>query len=318
MPFFDMPLEQLRAYRPEVTEPVDFDAFWSRTIAEARASAAVPVWTPVDTGLTEVEVVDVRIPGFAGEPVAGWLVLPRHRDGPLAVVVEFPGYGGSRGLPTDHLVWPAAGIAHLVLDVRGQAGTGGETADPHGSVRSVPGWLTRGVEHPDTYFYRRVFTDAVRAVDAISTHDRIDPARVVVRGTSQGGAIAIAAAGLLGDRVAGVLANVPFLQHVERAIGMVGTEPYAEAMRYLARHDAEDPVFHTLSYVDGVNFARRATAPALYSVGLMDPVCPPSTVYASFNHYAGAGEMAIYRWNEHEGGGGRHLPRELAFVRTLP
>ncbi len=41
-------------------------------------------------------------------------------------------------------------------------------------------------------------------------------------------------------------------------------------------------VFRTLSYIDGMNFAARASAvPALFGVALMDPICPPSTLYAA-------------------------------------
>jgi len=66
---------------------------------------------------------------------------------------------------------------------------------------------------------------------------------------------------------------------------------------------AEDRVFDTLSYFDGVNFAKRADAASLFSVGLHDMTCPPSTVYAAFNHYAGADkEMVVYAHNDHEGG----------------
>ena len=36
MPFFDMPLEQLREYRPERNEPADFDVFWQATLEAAR------------------------------------------------------------------------------------------------------------------------------------------------------------------------------------------------------------------------------------------------------------------------------------------
>jgi cephalosporin-C deacetylase len=317
MPFFDMPLEQLRGYRPVVAEPEDFDDFWASTIAEARAVDAQPQWTPFATRLSAVEVIDVRFPGFGGEPIAAWLVLPRHQQGKLPVVVEFPGYGGARGVPTDHLAFPSAGFAYLYADVRGQSATGGETADPHGAPSAMPGHLTRGIRSPQDYFYRRVFADAVRAVDAVASHPRIDAGRVFVRGTSQGGGIALATAGLLGDAIVGAMVNVPFLQHFERAIGLVGSEPYAEVTRFLARHDAEAEVFRTLSYIDGVNHAKRATAPALYSVGLMDPVCPPSTVFASFNAYAGDAAIREYRWNEHEGGGGRHLAHELEFAATI-
>jgi cephalosporin-C deacetylase len=52
-----------------------------------------------------------------------------------------------------------------------------------------------------------------------------------------------------------------------------------------------------------VNFAKRATAPALFSVALMDLVCPPSTVYTAYNHYAGdRRDIEVYRYNDHEGG----------------
>ena len=39
MPLTDLPLDQLRAYRPSVRRPDDLDAFWADTIAEARAAA---------------------------------------------------------------------------------------------------------------------------------------------------------------------------------------------------------------------------------------------------------------------------------------
>jgi cephalosporin-C deacetylase len=41
-------------------------------------------------------------------------------------------------------------------------------------------------------------------------------------------------------------------------------------------------------------------------VALMDLVCPPSTVYAAYNHYAGGRDIAkdieVYHYNDHEGG----------------
>jgi cephalosporin-C deacetylase len=71
-----------------------------------------------------------------------------------------------------------------------------------------------------------------------------------------------------------------------------------------------------------VNFARRATAPALFSVGLMDPICPPSTVYAAYNHYGSrAGGVAkaieVYEFNEHEGGAGHQFTRQLPWLAAL-
>lgn len=52
-----------------------------------------------------------------------------------------------------------------------------------------------------------------------------------------------------------------------------------ELAEYLHRHSRHrvEQTLATLDCFDGVHVAQRATAPALSSVGLMDPVCPPST-----------------------------------------
>ena len=52
-----------------------------------------------------------------------------------------------------------------------------------------------------------------------------------------------------------------------------------------------------------MNFATRARAKALFSVGLMDEICPPSTVYAAYNYYGGEKDIRVYTFNHHEGGG---------------
>jgi len=305
MPFFDLAPAALRTYRPEVATPADFDEFWARTLREARAAGGPVVATPYDAALSQVEVFDLVFPGFGGDPVRAWFTLPRGVDGPLPTVIQYNGYGGGRGLPHEHLAWASAGYAHLFMDTRGQGsawGAGGETADPHGTGPSHPGFMTRGIEHQDDYYFRRVYTDGVRLVDAARTLDRVDPDRVAVTGGSQGGGIAIAVAGLV-DGLVGVMPDVPFLQHFERAIGLTGSDPYGEIVRYLSIHrGAAARVYETLSYVDGVSFASRATAPALFSVALMDPVCPPSTVYASANAWGAAVEIEEYAFNQHEGG----------------
>lgn len=317
MPRFDLSPDELRTYRPDVTEPADFDDFWEQTLADSRALAEPIRLTRVDSPLQAVEVYDVTFSGFNGDPIGGWLLLPADATEPLPAVVEFNGYGGGRGLPHERLGWATSGYAHFIMDTRGQGsgwGSGGVTPDPHGSGPAAPGFMTRGIEDPREYYYRRVYTDGVLAVDALRTLERIDPARIALAGASQGGGITIAVAGLATGIVA-ALPDVPFLCHFERSVGMTGRDPYQEIVRYLAVHrDADEQVFETLSYFDGVNFARRATAPALFSVALLDPVCPPSTVYAARNTWGGAAEMVEYRFNEHEGGQGLQWERQAAFL----
>ncbi len=318
MSFLDLPLAELREYHPTVAEPSDFDEFWATTLAESRALATPPVIAPYDAGLTEVDVFDVSFSGFGGDPVKGWFMLPRSASGPLPTIVEYNGYGGGRGFAHERLAWVAAGYAYFFMDTRGQGsawGSGGGTPDPHGSAPAFPGSMTQGIESPETYYYRRVFTDAVLAIDALHGLDSVDETRIAVCGGSQGGGIAIAVAGLRDDLI-GAMPEVPFLQHFERAIGFTDSNPYGELVSYLAVHrTAKEQAYRTLSYFDGVNFAKRATAPSLYSVGLMDDICPPATVFASHNSWAVDSAIEVYEFNNHEGGQGYHWLAQASWLK---
>jgi cephalosporin-C deacetylase len=271
--------------------------------------------------LTTVEVQDVTFRGFRGQEIKGWMLAPSAgATDPLPVVVEFAGYGGGRGLPHERLLWASAGYAHLIMDTRGQGGSCqvGQTPDAGADGGpAYPGSMTQGVLNPQTYYYRRLYTDAVRAVEAARAHPRVDSGRILVTGGSQGGGVAIAVAGLVKD-VTGIVADVPFLQHFRRATEMTDSYPYKEIAEFCKVHrDKADQVFRTLSYFDGLNLAARANAPALYSVALMDEICPPSTVYASFNHYTGPKQLEVYPYNGHEGGGAHHALKALSFAASL-
>lgn len=317
MPLFDKPLDELRTYKPERDEPADFDDFWSRTLQESGAFALDATFTPYDGALQTVDVYDVRFAGFGGHPISGWLLVPAGSTEPLPTVVKYIGYSGGREFPHQHLETVSAGFATFVMDTRGHIRA--DTPDPVGGSNSqVPGVMTRGILNVDEYYYRRVYTDAARAVEAAKSHPLVDGSRIVVSGGSQGGGIATAAAGLV-PGLAGAMIDVPFLTGFRRATEIVDSMPYGEITTYLSSHrDQEEQVFATLGYFDGMNFAARATAPALYSVGLMDMVCPPSTVFASFNHYAGGPkEIRVWPFNQHEGGQGYQVDEQLRWLRAL-
>ncbi|HZL32575.1 MAG TPA: acetylxylan esterase, partial [Verrucomicrobiae bacterium] len=173
---------------------------------------------------------------------------------------------------------------------------------------------TRGILDPTTYYYRRVYVDAVRAVEAVRLHPAVDPRRVALTGASQGGGISIAVAGLVPD-LAAALPDMPFLSDLPRAITLLDRDPYAEVARYLKAHrDHVDQALATLAYFDVAILGRAAAAPAIFSVGLMDETTPPSTVFAAFNWYGGPKEIREYPFNDHEGGEGFH---DLAKIRWL-
>ncbi|MBA2382732.1 MAG: acetylxylan esterase [Chloroflexi bacterium] len=322
MTAFDLSLDDLRAYRPDRTEPADFDAFWEATLRTSRAVAGQPTFRPVETPLKAVTVEDVTFTGFAGQPIRGWLLAPAGASGRLPTVVEYIGYGGGRSLPFQWLQWATAGYAHFVMDTRGQGSSWspGDTPDLEAEGAGAghyPGFVTRGVDRPETWYYRRLLTDAVFALDAARAHRLVDPERLIVTGKSQGGGLALGVAGLVPD-VAAAAIDVPFLCHWRRAIAVTDEHPYRELRQYLSIHrDREAAVFATTSYVDGLNFAARASAPALFSVGLMDEVCPPSTVFAAYNHYAGPKEIRVWPYNGHEAGELEGQSDRYAFLARL-
>ncbi|MDZ4767899.1 MAG: acetylxylan esterase [Chloroflexota bacterium] len=321
MPLFDMPLHELQQYQPTREEMPDFDEFWAATLAYTRNFNLDAHFEPVDHGLRTFSTYDVTFNGYGGQPIKGWFILPASARGLLPCVVEYLGYGGGRGFLTEHLTYAAAGFASLVMDTRGQGSvwSAGATPDlPDGANPSFPGFMTQGILDKNSYYYRRVFADAVRAVEAATSHPQVDSGRIAVAGGSQGGGISIAAAALMRDRVQVALPDVPFLCHFKRGTTITERHPYGEIVGYLKAHrDHIDAAFTTLSYFDGVNLAARATARALFSVGLMDDICPPSTVYAAYNHWAGEKQMRVYPFNNHEGGGGFQDRSKIALLHDL-
>jgi cephalosporin-C deacetylase len=173
--------------------------------------------------------------------------------------------------------------------------------------------MTRGITRPEDYYYTRLFIDAARAIDtALELGETAT--RVAVTGGSQGGALALAAAALRPDVVRVCHADVPFLCDIQRAITLAPHAPYTEIPEFLAENtELIEPALNTLRYVDCALLARRITATTLVSVGLMDDICPPSTVFAAYNEITADKEIAVYPYSDHNCPRG-HTERQLAHL----
>ncbi|WP_022900192.1 acetylxylan esterase [Humibacter albus] len=318
MPLFDLPLDRLRTYRPASTARADFDAFWATTLAEHAPEGPAPRFDPVDSPLTTIESFDVTFAGYDGQPVKAWLHLPRHRHGALPCVVQYMGYGTGRGTPVtlQNLLYSAAGYANLIVDNRGQAGS--ETPDgDEGRLGQTSGFMTQGVLSAETFYYRRLIVDAVRALRTAAVHPDVDARHIAVAGGSQGAALAVAVAAL-DDIARAVLADLPFLSHLRRAADIASAGPSLELAEFgRSRPELVEQAFTTLSYFDTMNFAARSLAPSRFSVALMDDVAPASTVFAAYNHYAGPKQIDVYPFNGHEGGGQLAAERRLSFLHDV-
>jgi len=62
-----------------------------------------------------------------------------------------------------------------------------------------------------------------------------------------------------------------------------------------------ETVMRSLSYCDCMNLAPWIKCRTIVSNSLWDDVCPPSTIYATYNHIASADkQIEIYPFHKHE------------------
>jgi cephalosporin-C deacetylase len=305
MPVYDLDIAELESYRIGRAEPADLDEFWHQALGAAESASWDPEFTAVDTPLREIDVYDVRFSGFNGDPIRGWLLVPATGS-PVPCRVQFAYYGGGRGTYLQHVLYPSAGVAVFATDNRAQGAWGGlgDTPDPSAMSTGAeyPGFLTRGLGSPDTYYYKRVYIDAVQAVNAVAAHPSVDETRIGVSGASQGGGLALASAALAPNLIGTCHAALPFLCDFHRSSLVATDGPYLELAAYLANHLSEvDSVLGILDYFDNGHLASRISARTLVSVGLMDATCPPSGVFAAFNAIAGSAKrIATYEYLTHQ------------------
>jgi cephalosporin-C deacetylase-like acetyl esterase len=273
---------------PTVNDPDDFDAFWaagkeqlSAIPMEARVSPAPSSEREVvchNVNLANVPASPSRDPNKPSDPsrIYGVLCEPEG-PGPFPAVLQVPGagvrgYRGSADLASKGLITFQIGIHGIPVNLESEL----YDSLNRGALANYP---TIHSDDRDRHYYRRVYLGAVRANDFLTSRPRWDRRNLGVMGGSQGGALAIATAAL-DPRVKGLVSYYPALSdHSGYVQGRTGGWPFL-----LRQESARTPErIATLAYFDVANFARRLNVPGFYSWGFNDEVCPPTSLYASYN-----------------------------------
>ena len=308
MPSIDMPLEQLRQYKPPLYRQADFESFWESTTVEATKQPINAELIPYDLRTKNLVCYAVRFDGYkpsgqqggqsghAGR-IAGWYVRPESR-GKFPAVCIYHGYSGRAPRPLDMLALAAQGICVLSVDCRGQNGQSQDAAVyPEGHHI---GWMTQGIRDPKAYYYRYVYADALRALELLAHREEVDAKRLAVTGISQGGGLSLAVAAL-SDRPALALPDIPFLCDYRRAIEIAQAGPYPEIPGFLKNFPhLYDDVIRTLSYFDNLNLAPWIRCKTIVSNCLWDDICPPSTIFGVYNHITAEKRIDLYPFHKHE------------------
>lgn len=248
------------------------DTFWAETIAATRNEPLEPTCEPV-ADKQPYHTFRVTFRSFGGARITAKLGVPIVPAGMrLPAIVTAPGYGGWEFGQT--LSECQRGYLMLQVYPRGQ----GESTDAW-TGSTDEGYLLRGIDDPAQYFYRGAFMDLLRGVDYLCTRDDVDPARLGMMGTSQGGGLVLSAAAL-DPRVRAVVAHVPFFCDMAHNAAFAGSElSTPEALR-------------TFAWFDPAELAPNLHAPTLLSAGGQDTTCPPETIRAVFDRLPG--KKALY------------------------
>jgi len=286
-------------YQSSVRTPGDFEAFWGDVLRQAAE-------IPLDVEMTpdplrtadDVETFQVYYTSLERVRIAGWYCRPPRRAERRPAIVYLPGYQMDPPIPKD---WARKGYCAL-------------SVAPRGKLRSTrqfnpgyPNLLTHNIVDRHTYAYRGFYLDTWRAVDVLLSRPEVDPERIGVTGSSQGGGLTITTAAMRRE-IRAAAAGAPYLCGYMDAIALTHTYPYEEINDYLRRHpDQRRAVEDTVAYFDGISFADRIRCPIIVNIGLQDNVCPPETGYALFNRIRAADKrLYVYDGHGHDAGRATH------------
>ena len=280
-----------------VDRPADFDEYWQAGLDELAAVDPAPLLTlRLDLSTPEIGVFDVRYSGTGNVRVAAWYTRPTGEapTGGWPGLLLIPGYISD---PVVAKSWSLRGYAVLSVAARGKL----RAMDPVNP--GYPGLLVDTIVDPYSYTYRAFYLDTVRGFDILAALPEIDPTRIGVHGSSQGGGLGVVVAALRPGAVACLSAGAPYMCGIMDSVRLTYTYPYQEIREYLTVHpDHYALVERTASYVDALNLAAQVTCPTQVYIGLRDDVCPPETGFALVDALPGEVEFHAYPGAGHDAG----------------
>ena len=290
--------------KPYTQEPQDFRSFWQKNVEELKQvpmSYTKELYKDYCTDKIDCYLVKLQIDKM-GHSMYGFLFYPKNAQPGKHPVVLCPPGAGIKTIkdPMRNKYYAENGFVRFEVEIQGldpriSSETFGEISRAFNDRNG--GYLANGLENKDDYYMKHVYVGLVRCIDFLTSLPEWDGKNVAVQGGSQGGALAIIAAGL-DSRVTQCVANHPALSEMAGYAAKGGTGGYPHFCRQPQILSNKD-CLNTLAYFDVVNFARYVKAPTYLTWGYNDVTCPPTTSYAVWNTLKCTKESLLTPINEH-------------------
>lgn len=241
--------------------PSDFATFWDN-LAEELVAVAPQVTLERDDFYSKPGwyVYRAQYSGLDGYRLFAWLSIPR-RAGPFPALLRMPDYCSVH----DPIYTPLRYDA-IVMNATHR----GQRHSDSPFQAHYPGLLTEGIRSPTSYVMRRVFGDAVRAVDVLLGQTEAQVTDTCLTGAGLGGSLALAAA-MLRPTIKAVAVDTPFMLGHLRATEVGTAYPLDELNDYLRLYpNRRAAVSTSTAPLDPVKLAPRVAAPVLLSLGRLD------------------------------------------------
>lgn len=290
--------------KPYTQEPQDFRSFWQKNVEELKQvpmSYTKELYKDYCTDKIDCYLVKLQIDKM-GHSMYGFLFYPKNAQPGKHPVVLCPPGAGIKTIkdPMRNKYYAENGFVRFEVEIHGldpriSSETFGEISRAFNDRNG--GYLANGLENKDIYYMKHVYVGLVRCIDFLTSLPEWDGKNVAVQGGSQGGALAIIAAGL-DSRVTQCVANHPALSDMAGYAAKGGTGGYPHFCRQPQILSNKD-CLNTLAFFDVVNFARYVKAPTYLTWGYNDVTCPPTTSYAVWNTLKCTKESLLTPINEH-------------------
>lgn len=290
--------------KPYTQEPQDFRSFWQKNVEELKQvpmSYTKELYKDYCTDKIDCYLVKLQIDKMS-HSMYGFLFYPKNAQPGKHPVVLCPPGAGIKTIkdPMRNKYYAENGFVRFEVEIHGldpriPSETFGEISRAFNDRNG--GYLANGLENKDIYYMKHVYVGLVRCIDFLTSLPEWDGKNVAVQGGSQGGALAIIAAGL-DSRVTQCVANHPALSDMAGYAAKGGTGGYPHFCRQPQILSNKD-CLNTLAYFDVVNFARYVKAPTYLTWGYNDVTCPPTTSYAVWNTLKCTKESLLTPINEH-------------------